>query len=398
MATGFDEPGAVPPAADDAQPASPAAGVGRGWTFDEDISWGYDEATGARAAPGVAAGVTPESAAMRQAEQTQDLGVAALRPPPPGAPAPAPSARPDPGRAEPGPVAGTPQAPPSPVPTAGPADPVSTAGPATTAGPMNMAGPMDMTVPATARAPLAMAGPRAAAPDAGTPEGPEAPHPARMVLGMATLAADRLRGGAPGGEAFFTGVGLMQQTAAGARNLAKRMLGPASQAALDTVDLAAQLPVAGAPLRSLARTRDRMARALADARTRGHATVAAGRADAEAFVRSNVAETISWAQARAVPQIVDGLVPHLVDEVVPRILEGTLPEIRATVLPAVIDDLTNSPQLRDLMLEQGRGVVGDAAEHLRNTTANADDRVESAFRRLVRAPAPGPTDQPANGG
>ena len=61
-----------------------------------------------------------------------------------------------------------------------------------------------------------------------------------------------------------------------------------------------------------------------------------------------------------------------------------MPEIRAKLLPAVIDDLADSPQLRDLMLEQGRGVVGDAAQHLRSTTASADDRVESAFRKLVK--------------
>jgi len=73
-------------------------------------------------------------------------------------------------------------------------------------------------------------------------------------------------------------------------------------------------------------------------------------------------------------------------------LEGTLPEIRATVMPAVIDDLTHSPQVRELMLEQGRGVVDQAAEHLRSSSAAADDRLESAFRRLVRAPAPGPGD------
>ena len=226
------------------------------------------------------------------------------------------------------------------------------------------------------------------------PAPPDRPHPARMVLGLATIAAERLRGGAPTGNAILTGVGLMQQTAANAQGFARRMLDPAARLAADTVDRASKLPGAARPLRSLERTRARWSRVVANARVRGAATVAAGRADAEAFVRSSVAETISWAQAQAVPQIVDGLVPHMVDEVVPRILEGTLPEIRATVMPAVIDDLTHSPQVRELMLEQGRGVVGDAAEHLRSSSAAADDRLESAFRRLVRAPAPGTEDEP----
>ncbi len=81
----------------------------------------------------------------------------------------------------------------------------------------------------------------------------------------------------------------------------------------------------------------------ADARMRGQITVAAGRADARAFVQSTVDDGIGWAQAEAVPRIVDGLVPQLVDEVVPRIIEGAMPEIRARVLPVVIEDLTNDP-------------------------------------------------------
>jgi hypothetical protein len=131
---------------------------------------------------------------------------------------------------------------------------------------------------------------------------------------------------------------------------------------------------------------------VAEARDRGAAAVAESRADATAFVQTTVNDAIAWAQAQAIPQIVDGLVPHLVDSVVPRIIDGAMPEIRSRVLPVVIDDLTNDPQVRDLMVEQGRGVVGEAAEHLRSTTASADDRVESAFRRLVRRSDQQPSD------
>ena len=73
-----------------------------------------------------------------------------------------------------------------------------------------------------------------------------------------------------------------------------------------------------------------------------------------------------------------------------RVVAALQAELGKVILgkPAVIDDLTHSPQVRELMLEQGRGVVGEAAQHLRSSTAAADDKLESAFRRLVRAPAP----------
>ncbi len=41
-----------------------------------------------------------------------------------------------------------------------------------------------------------------------------------------------------------------------------------------------------------------------------------------------------------------------------------------------------TPELRDLIMEQSRTVIGDAADQLRTSTASADDRVESAFRRM----------------
>jgi hypothetical protein len=131
---------------------------------------------------------------------------------------------------------------------------------------------------------------------------------------------------------------------------------------------------------------------VAEARDRGAAAVAESRADATAFVQTTVNDAIAWAQAQAIPQIVDGLVPHMVDSVVPRIIDGAMPEIRSRVLPVVIEDLTTDPRVRDLAVEQGRGAVGEAAEHLRNTTASADDRVESAFQRLVRRPDQPPSD------
>jgi len=225
-------------------------------------------------------------------------------------------------------------------------------------------------------------------------------RPGRMMLGLAVLAAERLRPGPPN-DAFLAGVGLLQQGATGARLLALRAMSPPARIASRAAGWAAFLPGAEASRRTLSRSRDRVGRAVLDARRIGAATVAAGRADATEFVQQTVSDGIAWAQARAVPQIVDSLVPHLVDEVVPRIIDGALPEIRERVLPVVIEDLTTDPQVRDLVREQGMGVVGEAAQHLRTTTSSADDRVESAFRRLVRSPQPddeaGSTPEAGNG-
>src|SRR5215831_2731692 len=225
-------------------------------------------------------------------------------------------------------------------------------------------------------------------------DGPAEPaRPVRLALGLAILAAERLRStgraaaerprNAGPSAAFVTGVGLLQQTAAEAREVAKRAMDRPARLASRTATWAAKLPGANVPRRSLWRSRERIDRMVSEARDRGAAAVAESRADATAFVQATVTDAIAWAQAQAIPQIVDGLVPHLVDSVVPRIIDGAMPEIRSRVLPVVIDDLTTDPRVREMAVEQGRGVVGEAAEHLRSTTANADDRLESSFRRLV---------------
>ena len=194
-------------------------------------------------------------------------------------------------------------------------------------------------------------------------------HPGRLALGMAVLVAERIRAGKPAGTAFVTGVGLVMRTATDAGTLARRVLGPPIRAAEITAAFAAMLPGVDVPRRSLARSRAALGRMGDQARRRGQAAVTAGRADASEFLQSSVADSVAWAQTKVVPQIVDGLVPHLVDAVVPRLIEGAMPEIRTRVLPIVIEDLTKDPQVRELVVEQGRGVVGEAAQQLRATTA-----------------------------
>src|SRR5262245_15895251 len=60
-------------------------------------------------------------------------------------------------------------------------------------------------------------------------------HPARLALGVALNAADRIRAGPPS-DTFLVGVGLAQQTAAEVRGLARRALRPPSWAASRTAD------------------------------------------------------------------------------------------------------------------------------------------------------------------
>ena len=224
----------------------------------------------------------------------------------------------------------------------------------------------------------------------------ETRHPVRLMLGMAVLAGERLSGGAPTSEAFATGVGLLQQGAAEARTLARRIVGPTARTASQALEKASDVPASESAARSISRSRRLLGRILSDAKTRGEASVAAGRTEASTFIQTSVTDGIAWAQAKAMPQIIDGMLPYLVDNVIPRVIDGVMPEIRSRVLPVVIDDLTHDPRLRELMLEQSKGAVGEATQHRRATTANADDRVERALRRGGRGQSPTGTDKDAS--
>src|SRR5262245_39683544 len=133
-------------------------------------------------------------------------------------------------------------------------------------------------------------------------------HPARLALGVAMLATDRLRSGSPN-DTFVVGVGLAQQTVAEVRGLARRALGPPSRAASRTLDWASKRAGASANAGFFGRTRARVTRLVVNARDIGRETIAAGREDATALVRSSVADGMAWAETQAVPRIVDSLVP-----------------------------------------------------------------------------------------
>lgn len=212
-------------------------------------------------------------------------------------------------------------------------------------------------------------------------------RPAELALGVTVLAAERLPAGARTNRALATGVGLLQQTVAETRLAAERMSGLPVSLAARTVNWFSGAPDSAAHGGALVRSRDRMGRIAADARQRGKATVDTARADAAVSLRASVDDGIAWTVAHVVPRIVDDMMPYLVDDVMPRIIEGAMPQIRTRVLPVVIDDLSHDPRIRDLVLEQSRGTAGEAAQQVRATTADADDRVEAAYRRLRHGPS-----------
>lgn len=107
------------------------------------------------------------------------------------------------------------------------------------------------------------------------------------------------------------------------------------------------------------------------------------RADARAFVREGVDRALVWAEQFAAPRLIEGILPYLEARLVPQLIDAAMPLVRAQVIPAIIEDLTDNPLVRTLLLEQSRGVVSHAADQLRDATAEADGRVEDLFQRLV---------------
>ena len=85
-----------------------------------------------------------------------------------------------------------------------------------------------------------------------------------------------------------------------------------------------------------------------------------------------------------VPRVIEGVLPYVEQAVLPRLVDAATPLLRERVLPLVIQDLTDDPLLRTLLLEQSRSIVGKATERLRGATSRADDRVEHLFHSVVR--------------
>lgn len=136
-------------------------------------------------------------------------------------------------------------------------------------------------------------------------------------------------------------------------------------------------------LREITRGSARIARRLG---SRGTEAMADSRDHALARLRSGLDGSVDWVATTVAPRLVDRMMPYLVSEAVPRIIDGAMPYVRRTVLPALIEDLTRDPEVREMISEQGRGVLTDATLHLREGSADADDLIETRFRKLFRLP------------
>jgi hypothetical protein len=208
-------------------------------------------------------------------------------------------------------------------------------------------------------------------------------------LGLAVLLVERL-GGAAAHPAFQTSVGLAVLGTERARRLVDRAVdrarpGPTARGWLDR---AGRLPGAALVRRPLDRARTRVGAVTDAARVRGAQTMESARRQALQVIGSNTDDALSWAEEQAAPRLIDGVLPRLTVEVVPRVITSVVPQIRTEVLPVIMSDLAADPGVRDLVMEQSRGVLDDAANQVREGTAAADDRVESLARRLFRR-APG---------
>ena len=133
--------------------------------------------------------------------------------------------------------------------------------------------------------------------------------------------------------------------------------------------------------------------AVGEADQRGRDSIETRRRGVTGLMDSAVGGMVGWAQVNVMPRLVDGLVPHLISDVVPRLIDGALPEIQARVVPVLIDDLTSDPRVRELILAQSRGVLGQVTEQVRTGATRADDRLEVAARRMF-----GRADKESNAG
>lgn len=224
---------------------------------------------------------------------------------------------------------------------------------------------------------------------------PAPPSAAGVGVGLAVLLNERLRASAIPRERIDLAVGLAVVGGDRARRAVAAAARPPGRLAAWAASRAGRLPGADLVRRPLRGARRRWEDVVADARREGARTVAAGRAQALRLIGSNVDDALGWVQVDALPTTIDGLVPYLNGAVVPRIIDGAIPQIRERVLPVVVGDLAADPGVRDLMLEQGRGVFGDVAHQVRTSTVNADELLEAGLRRFLTRRRPKPPTAPA---
>lgn len=173
----------------------------------------------------------------------------------------------------------------------------------------------------------------------------------RLAWGTAVLTAERLVGRTSPNSPVAIAVGLAAQGSQGTKKLLSRAAEAVQQAS----------PPSLKKLQGLVH----------DAGARGAIAMSRSRRDAEATLRSVRDGSVSWAETVA-------------GRYAPRFIDVVLPPIRARVLPVLVDDLSTDPKVRAMISEQSQSVIIEATDELRLTSADADDRIESVFRRLFR--------------
>jgi hypothetical protein len=124
--------------------------------------------------------------------------------------------------------------------------------------------------------------------------------------------------------------------------------------------------------------------ALHDAGARGAIAMSRSRRDAETALREVMDGSMNWAETVVVPKVVEDMMPYIVNTLVPKVLDGVMPQVREKVLPVIIDDLSRDPKVRKMITDQTQSVINEAAAELRESSEEADDRLESAFRKIMR--------------
>ncbi len=159
----------------------------------------------------------------------------------------------------------------------------------------------------------------------------------RLAFGTAVLARERLFGRVTANSPMAIMLGLADQ----GRALAKKIKPP--KVKVPKLDIPKILHNAG---------------------VRGAIVMRRSRRDAEATLRGVVDGSVDW--------------------LVPKVIDDAMPQIREKVLPVLVDDLSRDPKVRKMITDQSQSVVSEAAVELRETSAGADDRLETAFRKLLR--------------
>lgn len=169
-------------------------------------------------------------------------------------------------------------------------------------------------------------------------------------------------------------------------------LGAALQAADAMMELGAETATAAArQARTTAVCADRAYRAAAHrgestlrriaGQTTGHIDRAADETRARVGHAADAAA--GWAEREIVRRVARSMTPFFVYELVPEVLDGVLPKVRTDVVPVVIDDLAGDAQIRAMVAQQSRGMLTWSVTEVRRASTGADERVETALRRLL---------------